>query len=169
MDEALKFPRSWLFDILKGKAWMSDDFNEPLEEMAECMEINLIGGLCMVTEINLTSVGDEAKSHYLSGDFFCSEAIVAVIRKHFQADMPPEAIAMASGFPLGVAGAQCLCGVVSGGVLCIGFFFGRTAPQDPKVRKAMKLSSELLTFFKSKHKVTSECYEIGITRQQMKA
>ena len=37
-DEKVKLPRSGLFGILKGKVWMSDDFNEPLEEMKEYME-----------------------------------------------------------------------------------------------------------------------------------
>ena len=33
-----KLPRSTAYGILKGKVWMSDDFNEPLEEMKEYME-----------------------------------------------------------------------------------------------------------------------------------
>jgi len=107
----------------------------------------------MPIEINLTVIRDEAANHYLNGDFYCSEAIVAVIRKYLQVDMPIEAVAMASGFPIGVGGAQCLCGAVPGGVLCIGYFFGRTIPKDTKVNKAMELSNELITFFKSKHKV----------------
>jgi len=107
----------------------------------------------MVNEINLTIIREEAENHYLCGDFYCSEAIVTVIRKHLQAGMPLEAVAMASGFPIGVGGAQCICGAIPAGVLCIGYFFGRTTPKDTKVRKTMELSNELITFFKSKHKV----------------
>ena len=33
-----KRPFSELRGLLKGKVWMSDDFNEPLEEMKEYME-----------------------------------------------------------------------------------------------------------------------------------
>jgi len=33
-----KRPRSELCGILKGKVWMADDFNAPLEEMKEYME-----------------------------------------------------------------------------------------------------------------------------------
>jgi predicted DNA-binding antitoxin AbrB/MazE fold protein len=33
-----KIPCAELCGILKGKVWMSDDFNEPLEEMKEYME-----------------------------------------------------------------------------------------------------------------------------------
>ena len=37
-NEPVKLPRSTGRGILKGKVWMSDDFNEPLEEMREYME-----------------------------------------------------------------------------------------------------------------------------------
>lgn len=107
----------------------------------------------MIAEVNLKALREEAERYYLDGDFYCSEAVVAVIRKHFQSEMPVEGIAMASGFPIGIGGAQCICGAVPGGVLCIGYFFGRTAPKDTKVNKAMELSNELLAYFKSKHKV----------------
>ena len=35
--ELQKLPRSTAKGLLKGKVWMSDDFNEPLEEMKEYM------------------------------------------------------------------------------------------------------------------------------------
>jgi predicted DNA-binding antitoxin AbrB/MazE fold protein len=36
--DGIKLPRSTAKGVLKGKVWMSDDFNEPLEEMKEYME-----------------------------------------------------------------------------------------------------------------------------------
>ena len=33
-----KLPRSGALGLWKGKVWMSDDFNEPIEEMKEYME-----------------------------------------------------------------------------------------------------------------------------------
>jgi predicted short-subunit dehydrogenase-like oxidoreductase (DUF2520 family) len=36
-DNSAKLPRSTARGILKDKLWMSDDFNEPLEEMREDM------------------------------------------------------------------------------------------------------------------------------------
>ena len=107
----------------------------------------------MVYEINLQAIREEAAAHYSNGEYYCSEAIVSTIRKHFRADMPPEAIAMASGFPVGIGGAKCVCGAVSGGIICIGFFFGRTTPKDDSVNKAMALSHELHEYFISQHKV----------------
>jgi len=38
VKELKKLPRSTVKGLLKGKVWMSDDFNEPLEEMKEYME-----------------------------------------------------------------------------------------------------------------------------------
>ena len=104
----------------------------------------------MVTKINLK---EQAEKRYADGDYYCSEAIVSTIRDHFQADMPLSAIAMASGFPVGIGGSKCVCGAVSGGVICLGFFFGRTTPKDERVNKAMALAAELHESFKGNHKV----------------
>jgi len=38
INKSTKLPRSTAKGLLKGKVWMSDDFNEPLEEMREYME-----------------------------------------------------------------------------------------------------------------------------------
>jgi len=38
INEPMKLPRSTGRGLLKGKVWMSDDFNNPLEEMREYME-----------------------------------------------------------------------------------------------------------------------------------
>jgi len=38
INEPMKQPRSTGRGLLKGKVWMSGDFNEPLEEMKEYME-----------------------------------------------------------------------------------------------------------------------------------
>ena len=37
INKAAKLPRSTAKGLLKGKLWMSSDFNEPLEEMKEYM------------------------------------------------------------------------------------------------------------------------------------
>ena len=107
----------------------------------------------MVTKINTVKIKEQAEKHYADGDYYCSEAIVSTIRDNFQADMPLSAIAMASGFPVGIGGSKCVCGAVSGGVICLGFFFGRTTPKDERVNKAMALAAELHESFKGNHKV----------------
>ena len=93
-----------------------------------------------------------AEEYYRSGDFYCSEAIVKTIKDAFGLPVSDDVIAMASGFPVGIGGAGCTCGAITGGIMSLGLVFGRTAPKDPKVDKAMKLSRELHDIFKKNHK-----------------
>lgn len=107
----------------------------------------------MNLNINITDIRSDAEELYRNGSYFCSEAIVSSIRKHIDPEIPESAISMASGFPVGVGGSQCICGAVSGGVVCLGYFFGRTQPKDEKVNKAMALSKELHDAFTANHRV----------------
>ena len=102
--------------------------------------------------IDIPAIKKEAEDLYREGKYYCSEAIIATIRKHFDTNMPEQAIAMGSGFPIGIGGAMCNCGAVSGGVVLLGYFFGRTLPGDEKVKKAMELAKELHDYFESQHK-----------------
>jgi C_GCAxxG_C_C family probable redox protein len=106
-----------------------------------------------VEKINIEQIREEAEQLYLNGDFYCSEAVIATIRKHIAPDMPEQIIATGSGFPVGIGGSMCVCGAVSGGVIVLGYFFGRVNPKDTKVRQAMSLSKELHDFFQSNFKV----------------
>ena len=47
---------------------------------------------------------------------------------------------MASGFPIGMGKAQCLCGAVSGGEMVLGMMYGRTKGEamDPKMFERAK-------------------------------
>ena len=106
-----------------------------------------------MNKICLATIKEEAEQLYLARDFYCSEAIIATIRKYFDPNMPEQAIAMGSGFPIGIGGSMCVCGAVSGGVIMLGYFFGRVNPKDTKVEKAMALSKELHDYFQSNYKV----------------
>ncbi|MEG2353662.1 MAG: C-GCAxxG-C-C family (seleno)protein [Clostridium sp.] len=107
----------------------------------------------MVKEVSIQKIQSDAEELFKKGDFFCSESIVSSIRSNFELDMPEEMIAMASGFPVGIGKSKCVCGAVSGAILCLGYFFGRTKGGDPKVNKALELSNELQESFKENHKV----------------
>ncbi|MFI3210373.1 MAG: C-GCAxxG-C-C family (seleno)protein [Peptostreptococcaceae bacterium] len=102
--------------------------------------------------VDLEKIRTDAEDYYKRGDFYCSEAIVKVIKDTLDLDISDEIISMASGFPVGIGGAGCTCGAVSGGVMMIGLLFGRTNPKDSKVAKAMELSKELHQVFKTKNK-----------------
>jgi C_GCAxxG_C_C family probable redox protein len=107
----------------------------------------------MKNEISIKKIRRDAEESFRKGDFFCSEAIVSSIKNNFEIPMPDEMIAMASGFPIGIGKSKCVCGAVSGGVMCLGYFFGRTIGGDAKVQNTLKLANELQESFKNNHKV----------------
>lgn len=107
----------------------------------------------MTTSINMENLKKDAVEIFNAG-FTCSESIVYAIRKHFELDLQDEAIAMSSGFPWGLGGGGCICGALAGGVMCLGYFFGRTTPGDPKIQKCFELSKELHDYFRETHKGT---------------
>ena len=109
----------------------------------------------MVSEINIQRVKEDAEEVFRLGGFYCSEAIVSSIRKNIAPDMPEQLVAAASGFPVGVGRAKCMCGAVSGAVISLSYFFGRTQPStptDPKSVKCMELAYELQDSFRQNHK-----------------
>ncbi len=98
------------------------------------------------TEVSVKEIRELAESLY--GPLYCSEAIVSAIRTKFELDVPEHVVAMASGFPVGIGGSLCLCGAVSGGIMSLGLFFGRSQPDDPSIDKMMQLAKEMHDWFK---------------------
>lgn len=102
----------------------------------------------MTTNINIEQLQKDAVEIFNSG-FACSESVIYAIRKHFELDMSDDAIAMSSGFPWGLGGGGCICGALAGATMCIGYFFGRTTPEDPKINKCFALTNEMHDAFKN--------------------
>jgi C_GCAxxG_C_C family probable redox protein len=92
-----------------------------------------------------------AEEYYRSGQFYCSEAIVKTINDAFCLGYPDSVIRLASGFPIGIGGAGCSCGAVTGGVMAIGMIFGRDKPNDPRIDHCLGLSRELHNVFLRRH------------------
>ncbi len=106
--------------------------------------------------INIAKVRHDAEAYFQRGNYYCSEANVASVRDNIAPEMPEAMIAAASGFPVGVGRSKCMCGAVSGGVISLGYVFGRTGPSsptDPKSVKCMELANELQQAFKDSHRV----------------
>lgn len=101
----------------------------------------------MVTKVDVEALQKDAVEIFTSG-FACSESVIYAIRKHFEMDLSDDAIAMSSGFPWGLGGGGCICGALAGGTMCIGYFFGRRTPGDPKITKCFELTNELHDKFK---------------------
>ncbi len=113
----------------------------------------------MKQEVSLEKIQTDAEELFRGG-FFCSEALVCSIRDNFELDLPEEVIAMASGFPVGIGRSKCVCGAVSGGVMALGMFFGRTKQGDPKVEKNLEVSKELHDYFKEANGKNALCCRI---------
>ena len=108
----------------------------------------------MKSEVSISKVKHDAEEVFRIGGFYCSEAIVSSVRKNIDPSMPIELVAAASGFPIGVGRAKCMCGAISGAVICLGYFFGRIQPTtitDPKSQKTMELAFELQESFRQNH------------------
>jgi len=95
-----------------------------------------------------------AEEYYRSGQYYCSEAIVKTINEEFGLGYPDDVIRCASGFPIGIGGAGCSCGAVTGGVMAIGMVFGRKDPRDPSIERCLELSRELHDRFTEWHRCT---------------
>ena len=115
----------------------------------------------MLKEVNVKKVREEAEEIFRLGGFYCSEAIISSVRKNIDPDMPIELVAAGSGFPIGVGRSKCMCGAVSGAVVCLGYFFGRvqpTTPTDPKSQKCIALAYELQESFRKNHNNVLCCH-----------
>ncbi|MBS5825482.1 MAG: C-GCAxxG-C-C family protein, partial [Clostridium argentinense] len=104
-----------------------------------------------MNSIDFDKVRETAENYYRNGDFYCSEAVVKTIRDEFELEISDDAIAMASGFPVGMGGSGCTCGAITGGIMALGMVFGRKEAKDPRVGKAMEFSKKLHDDFKGKH------------------
>ena len=115
----------------------------------------------MLNEINIKRVRQDAEEFFSSDSFGCSEAVILSVRKNIDPNMPIALVYAGAGFPGGVGGSRCMCGSVSGAVVCLGYFFGRTTPTtitDPKSQKCLNLAHELQESFKKKHKGVMCCH-----------
>ena len=106
----------------------------------------------MNKQIDYNKVKKIAEDYYRNGDYFCSEAIVKTIKDEFDLQISDDIIAAASGFPVGMGGAGCTCGAISGGIMVLGLLFGRTEAKDDKVNHMMELANELHNEFQNNHK-----------------
>lgn len=102
-----------------------------------------------------------AENYFSKGEFFCSEAVVKTINDALGKPYPDEVVKLASGFPIGLGKAQCLCGAVSGGEMALGMVYGRVhgEPMNPKMLEIAKALHDYI-----KEEYNSLCCRV-ITRQ----
>ena len=73
----------------------------------------------------LKEVRNISEEYFRKGEFFCSEAVLQTINDALGQPLSPEITKLASGFPIGLGKAQCLCGAISGGEMALGIVYGR--------------------------------------------
>jgi C_GCAxxG_C_C family probable redox protein len=112
----------------------------------------------MKKEISIRQVQYDAEEIFRIGGFYCSEAIMSSLRKNIDPSMPEALIASASGFPIGVGRSKCICGAISGGILALGYFFGKDKSRDGTGQKSMELANELQQTFRKNHLGVSCCH-----------
>jgi len=101
----------------------------------------------------LDKVQSNAEELFRSGIFFCSEAVVQTINELLGKPYDENIVKMASGFPIGMGKAGCLCGAVSGGQMALGMVYGRIAG-EPMKEKMFEKAKGLHDYIKDEYKST---------------
>jgi len=95
------------------------------------------------TEKLLNLIGCKAQNLHRNRHLHCSEAVLLVLNKGLGGGLSQEiAIRLASALPDGLGGGGCICGAVSGGVLALGLFLGRSRPRARDKHKAVPAARE---------------------------
>ena len=81
--------------------------------------------------ICLQAIREEAEAYYRNGDFIARKRLWRPFGNTLMRRFPLK-LCMASGFPVGVGGAKCICGALSGGVMCLGYFLVGQKPKENK-------------------------------------
>ncbi|MBL0714351.1 MAG: C_GCAxxG_C_C family protein [Desulfosarcina sp.] len=85
----------------------------------------------------------------------CAEAVLCVLNRGFGGELTDAlAVRLASGFPEGLGNSGCLCGALSGAVLAMGLFLGRSGPGLGNGHLVKQAVAELQQTFKARYKST---------------
>lgn len=109
----------------------------------------------------LDKVQQNAEELFRSGTYFCSEAVLQTINEALNKPYSEDVVRLASGFPVGMGKAGCLCGAVSGGQMALGMVYGRVEG-EPMQDKMFDISKGLHDYIRDEYKST--CCRV-ITRQ----
>jgi len=101
----------------------------------------------------LDKVQANAEQLFRSGTYFCSEAVVQTINEVLGKPFDESIVKLASGFPIGLGKAGCLCGAVSGGQMALGMVYGRVEG-EPMQDKMFEEAKKLHDFVKEEYKST---------------
>jgi C_GCAxxG_C_C family probable redox protein len=115
--------------------------------------MNIVDTKEFTKEELLDMVQANAEELFRSGTFFCSESVVQTINELLKKPYDESIVKMASGFPVGMGKAGCLCGAVSGGQMALGMVYGRVQG-EPMKEKMFEKAKSLHDYIKSEYKST---------------
>ncbi len=101
----------------------------------------------------LDKVQANAEEYFKSGALFCSESVVQTINEVLGKPYDENVVKLASGFPVGMGKAGCLCGAVSGGQMALGMVYGRVEG-EPMKDKMFEKAKGLHDYIKDEYKST---------------
>ncbi|MBU3188139.1 C-GCAxxG-C-C family protein [Clostridium bowmanii] len=101
----------------------------------------------------LDRVQSNAEELFRSGTFFCTEAVVQTLNELLGKPYDENIVKLASGFPIGMGKAGCLCGAVSGGQMALGMVYGRVSGEDMN-EKMFEKAKSLHDYIKNEYKST---------------
>lgn len=96
----------------------------------------------------------EAETLYRNDKFLCSEAVFTTVNDYLGQPADARMVKMASGFPVGMGMAGCLCGALSGGVMALGLSHGREQAGAEMDKDMFPISAELHDRFIRRNKST---------------
>ena len=91
------------------------------------------------------------RQYYRSGTYYCSEAIVRTINDEFGLGYPDIIVRLASGFPVGIGGAGCSCGAVTGGLWQSGWSLAGMSQETPALTGALPLHANCMIRLHQRH------------------
>ncbi|MEY8762248.1 C-GCAxxG-C-C family protein [uncultured Clostridium sp.] len=101
----------------------------------------------------LDKVQANAEELFRSGALFCSESVLQTINDLLGNPFNKDIVKLASGFPVGMGKAGCVCGAISGGQMSLGIVYGRVKGQ-PMKEKMFEESKKLHDYIKGEYKST---------------
>jgi C_GCAxxG_C_C family probable redox protein len=70
-----------------------------------------------------------AKNNFIYG-YHCSESVVKAINDYYELNLDDSILKMVSAFAAGMGKAKCACGCITGGVIVLGYLYGRTESHE---------------------------------------
>ncbi len=109
--------------------------------------------------MDISGNAPEKAKEYLNKGYNCAEATLLSL---IEDNAPLDLIKVSTPFGGGIGATRGVCGIVTGGSMAIGYYFGRNNPEDLDTKKLnYKLTRQLLDYVKNKYPV--DCRDIVVT------